>query len=310
MELDNYRNFLAIVEAGSFTSASEYVHIAQPALSKQLKNLENYFGTKLIITQRGSKQLLLTDAGQVLYQKAKYICSLEDLAKAEIDNIIGGIVGTLRFSIANSRACLFIESSLKDFSQLYPNIKIELYEASIDEQTQQLLNGITELGILSVPIVHQDSFDVLFRRQESLAAVFHKDSIFLNNDSNTITLQELENIPLSLTSGSANMFFKECSKMSLLPHVICISTTRSTALEWARIKSGVAIVPIEDNEFLGEEFITKKITNLKTDIYKTVVKVKDRPLSITAQHFLRFYARTRGSQQVCDLEQILKHDAL
>lgn len=64
MEIDNYRNFLAIVEAGSMTSASEFVHIAQPALSKQLKSLEGYFGTKLIITTRGSKHLILTDAGK------------------------------------------------------------------------------------------------------------------------------------------------------------------------------------------------------------------------------------------------------
>ena len=73
MELDNYRNFLAIIEAGSFTGAADYVHIAQPALSKQLRSLENYFGTKLIITTRGSRQILLTEAGRVLYQKAKYM---------------------------------------------------------------------------------------------------------------------------------------------------------------------------------------------------------------------------------------------
>ena len=77
MELDNYRNFLAIIEAGSFTGAADYVHIAQPALSKQLRALENYFGTKLIITTRGSRQILLTEAGRVLYQKAKYMCALE-----------------------------------------------------------------------------------------------------------------------------------------------------------------------------------------------------------------------------------------
>ena len=87
MEIDNYRNFLAIVEAGSMTAASEYIHIAQPALSKQVKSLENYFGTKLIITTRGSKHLILTDAGRILYHKAKYICSLEDMAKNEIGEI-------------------------------------------------------------------------------------------------------------------------------------------------------------------------------------------------------------------------------
>jgi len=74
MELDNYRNFLAIIEAGSFTGAADYVHIAQPALSKQLRALENYFGTKLIITTRGSRQILLTEAGRVL--KKQSICAL------------------------------------------------------------------------------------------------------------------------------------------------------------------------------------------------------------------------------------------
>lgn len=106
------------------------------------------------------------------------MCALEDLAKSEIENIMGGVVGTLRFSIANSRSALFIKSSLKDFCTLYPNIKCELFEASINEQTQQMLNGITELGILSVPVEHQDNFEVLFRRDEELTAVFHKTLFF------------------------------------------------------------------------------------------------------------------------------------
>lgn len=69
MDLENYRNFLAIVEAGSMTAASEFIHIAQPALSKQLKTLEAAFGTKLIITTRGSKHLILTDAGKFYITK-------------------------------------------------------------------------------------------------------------------------------------------------------------------------------------------------------------------------------------------------
>lgn len=310
MELDTYRNFLAIVEAGSFTGASDYVHIAQPALSKQLRNLENYFGAKLILTQRGSRQILLTEAGRALYQKAKYMCSLEDLARNEIENIMGGVIGTLRFSIANSRSPVFIESSLKGFCQLYPNIKCELYEASINEQSQQLLNGITELGIFSVPVNHQDNFEVFFRRDEELAAVFHHDSVFLENDKPCVELKELNNVPVSLSAGSADIFLKGCEQAGVMPRVTCVSTTRSTALAWTQVKAAISIVPVEPGEDLGEGFVIKKIGDLNADVYKTVVKVKDRPLSVAAQHFLRFYARTRGSQQVCDLEALLKNETL
>ena len=83
MELDNYRNFLAIIEAGSFTGAADYVHIAQPALSKQLRALENYFGTKLIITTRGSRQILLTEAGRVSIKKQSTCVLWRILPKAK-----------------------------------------------------------------------------------------------------------------------------------------------------------------------------------------------------------------------------------
>lgn len=310
MELDNYRNFLAIVEAGSFTSAASYVHIAQPALSKQLRAMEAFFGAKLIITTRGSRQLLLTEAGRILYQKAKYICSLEDLAKSEIDSVMGGVMGTLRFSISNSRSALFIKSSLKSFSQLYPNITYELYEASIAEQAQQLLNGITEIGIFSTPVDHQGNFEILFRRDEELVAAFRKDSVWLDNDKPTITLKELADIPLSLSAGCSDMFRQSCAEESIEPRIICISTTRDTALEWCSENAAVSIIPVEPTEQLGDDYVLKKIIDIDADVYKTVVKVKDRPLSIAAQHFLKFYAKTRNSQQVCDLEQLLKEEAL
>ena len=73
MDIENYRNFLAIIEAGSITGAAEIVHIAQPALSKQLRALEQFYGTKLLLTARGTRQIILTDAGRIVYQKAKYI---------------------------------------------------------------------------------------------------------------------------------------------------------------------------------------------------------------------------------------------
>ena len=238
------------------------------------------------------------------------MCALEDLAKSEIGNIVGGVVGTLRFSNANSRSALFIKSSLKDCCALYPNIKCELFEASINEQTQQLLNGITELGIFSVPIEHQDNFEVLFRRDEELTAVFHKDSVFLEDGQKSVALKDLEDVPLSLSSGCSEIVLKAFAQKSMVPRITCTSTTRSTTLEWTRVKAAVSIVPVEEGEDLGEEFVARPISDISADVYKTVVKVKDRPLSVAAQHFLKFYSKTRNSQQVCNLDAILKSSNL
>ena len=306
MELDNYRNFLAIVEAGSFTGAAECVHIAQPALSKQIRVLENYFGTKLIITNRGSRQIILTEAGHALYQKAKYICSLEDLAKEEIDNIVGCTSGTLRISVANSRSALFITNALKDFVKLYPEVNYAIYEGSIAEQVQQLLNGFTEIGILSVPISHEDSFEILFKREEKLCAVACKKGPWLQEGKGDIKLQELENIPLSISMGCCEIIKKEFQQQGLTHKILCVNTTRSTALQWAEDCLAVALVPIEQKEKLGSNFIIRQVTDVQAEFAKTVVHVKGRPLSSLAKCFLRFYAQNRNSQQVCNLEKLLR----
>lgn len=77
-----------------------------------------------------------------------------------------------------------------------------------------------------------------------------------------------------------------------------------------KIKATISIVPVELREDLREEFVTRPISDINADVYKTVVKVKGRPMSVAAQHFLKFYAKTRHSQQVCDLEAVFKSSSL
>lgn len=303
MEIENYRNFLAIVEAGSMTAASEYIHIAQPALSKQVKSLENYFGTKLIITTRGSKHLILTDAGRILYHKAKYICSLEDMAKNEIGDVSDGSKGTLRFTVANSRADVFIKTCLEPFHRLFPLINYEIHEGGITEQSQQLLSGIAELGILSVPPIHQNNFEVLFRRREKIVAVYSQNSSYLKEEESP-TLESLTQSPLCLSTGCHLIMSKIFAEKGLKPKVLSICTTRSTALRWAHDDCAISIVPMEANEILGNQLITKTIAGVDTELYKTVVRVKGRPLSVVSKKFLQFYSDVRHSERMIKIKDL------
>lgn len=106
MDMEYYRNFIAIVEAGSLSAASKRVHVAQPALSNQLKLLQKKFGTQLVNIRRGVHNIELTNAGCILYNKAKYLCSLEDDTQREISDCVNGYTGTLRVSACRLR-CRF-----------------------------------------------------------------------------------------------------------------------------------------------------------------------------------------------------------
>ena len=128
MDLTVLRNFISIVQAGHVTAASEKIHIAQPTHSKQLRQLEHYYDAKLVLTERGSRQIILTDAGRLLFEKAKYICSLDDSAIEEIRSSERGASGTLRLSVANSRSKPLIERLLKEFSKVYPDVNFMIYE--------------------------------------------------------------------------------------------------------------------------------------------------------------------------------------
>ena len=84
MTLESYRNFVTIVECGSILAAANQLLIAQPSLSNQLKNIETYYGAKLLIRNR--HKLELTDAGRVFYLHAREICQAEEKLHNEIHN--------------------------------------------------------------------------------------------------------------------------------------------------------------------------------------------------------------------------------
>lgn len=305
MDLTVLRNFISIVQAGNVTAASEKIHIAQPTLSKQLRQLEHYYDAKLVLTERGSRQIILTDAGRLLFEKAKYICSLDDSVIEEIRSNERGASGTLRLSVANSRSKPLIERLLKEFGKVYPDVNFMIYESSFIEQRQQLLNGIGELGLLSTPPDRNSDIEELFRTDEYFFAVFNKNSRWLKDpERKGITLQQLKDVPVSVSSGYYEEFRQCCAKAGFSPFIKSINTTRNTALHWAAADMAVTIVPIAEGEDIEENLVVKKILDADVEIYKSVVKVKGRPLSLLALKFLEFYNEYGNAKRLCNIRSL------
>ena len=304
MDIENYRNFLAIIEAGSITGAAEIVHIAQPALSKQLRALEQFYGTKLLLTARGTRQIILTDAGRIVYQKAKYICSLEDLARTETNHALHKVVGTLKMSVTNSRAALLIHKSLQGFNQLYPQVHFVIYEAGVMEQSRQLLDGVTELGIFSTPVKAENGFELLFERGEILAAVCLRQGTYLQKSGQAIALRTLENLPVSTTAGCSGILQTCCAAQKITLPVLSVCTARHTALQWAIEDRAVAVVALERKEKVEAGLTVKEIMDTGTSLYKSVVKVKGRPLSPLALKYVEYYNEHSDSRRVCEMEKL------
>lgn len=291
MDLEHYRNFITIVECGSLSAAAERIHIAQPALTAQIKTLQKKYGTTLLNIRRGARNVEITNAGSILYNKAKFLCALEETAQREITACAKGIAGTLRISLSPSMAMNFIQNFLSKFSLENPQVDYELYEVPILEQTNQLLNGVTEIGVANAPLLQTNRFETLYIRRERLGVIFHKESTWFDTTKEYLALDDLEEVPICLSRGCSELFLNVCSDSQIFPQILSINTTKMSTRMWARQKAGVAIVPVGAGDTFTDEMCCRFIQDDRLFLNKTLSIVKDRPLSAVAQNFLKFYAQ-------------------
>lgn len=288
MDIEYYRNFIAIIDAGNISAAAKNISIAQPALSNQLKLLQKKYGTKLLHIKRGGHYIELTDAGRALYNTAQLICQAEANVQKEIGSCSAGYSGTLRISLSPSMSIGLIKKYLSEFSKLYPKINFELYELSTKEMTEQLLQGKTEIGIANAPLKQASRFETIYKRKEQLIALFHQNSPFLQSNRQNILLEDLAGIPLCLSRGCSDLFLNTCYDSHLSPKVLSINTTKTSTITWALENAGVAVVPAAPEEYFHTDLIAKNIKDDRLFLYKTISIVKGHDLSPVAKLFLNF----------------------
>ncbi len=291
MKIEYYRNFVTIVESGSLTAAAEKLSIAQPSLSVQLKKLEQIYNIKLIVLSPGISKLELTDAGKIFYEKAKYICTLDDSTQMELINFAKGLAGTIRISISPAKVASFITNFIEPFQKKYPLINYEIREAPVDEQINHILNGISDFAIANAPLPEPHRFDIVFSEKDHLTIVMNKKNPWISNKSTNISLISLKDIPISINFGCHKLFENACLTSGITPNFISICTTKTTALQFAALNLGIAVVPVERNEVFDKDLLAIPLKNNKLYVEKMLYKAKGKKFSPIVNNFIDFYLK-------------------
>lgn len=177
MELRVLRYVLAIAREGSLTGAAHVLHVTQPTLSRQLKELEEELGTKLFI--RHSHSVSLTADGMRLCKRAEELVELFEKTEAEFATEKSPVSGDIHIGSGETRAMSLLAAILHDIRRHYPAIRIHLYSGNAEEVTERLNKGLLDFGVLIQPadvsqydalsLPERDIWGVLMRKDAPLA---------------------------------------------------------------------------------------------------------------------------------------------
>lgn len=202
MDIRTMQYYLAVVREGTISAAAEFLHVAQPSLSRQMKDLEDELGTTLFI--RGNRKIALTEEGMILRKRAEEIVHLMQMTQEEILQTKSHISGAVRIGAGESRSFHFLSSAACQFAREYPDVQFQIISGDTRDILDELDHGLIDFAVIfsdvdhvlyhSIRLPEKDRFGVLMRKDHPLS---EKKEVFLN---------DLKSYPLILSRGHGKYF--------------------------------------------------------------------------------------------------------
>ncbi|MQR89001.1 LysR family transcriptional regulator [Bacillus megaterium] len=205
MEFRVLRYFLTVAREGNITRAADFLHVTQPTLSRQLKDLEQELGKKLFI--RSSHSVILTDEGMLLRNRAEEIVNMMDKLEAEFSSMEETIGGDVYIGGGETEAMKHIARVAKDVQVRYPNIRYHLYSGNEEDITERLDKGLLDFGILIQPADISKYNYLNMPAKDVWGVVMKKDSSLAVKES--IQAADLVNVPLICSRQAMKQTFSK-----------------------------------------------------------------------------------------------------
>lgn len=178
MELRVLRYFLAVAREENITAAANSLHMTQPTLSRQLRDLEEELGQKLLV--RGNHRMTLTTEGMLLRKRAEEIVAMADKTEEEFRAMKGDLSGDIYIGGGETDAMNLIAAVCRELWEEHPGIRYHLFSGNAQDVTERLDKGLLDFGLLIQPtdiakydylsLPAKDTWGVILRRDAPLAS--------------------------------------------------------------------------------------------------------------------------------------------
>jgi DNA-binding transcriptional LysR family regulator len=259
MDLRQLRYLVALADERHFTRAAAREHVAQPALSQQIRKLEEEVGVALV--ERTTRKVSITEAGELLVARARRILSECSAARAELEALRGILTGHVSVGAMHTMGPVDVSLALAIFHQRHPGVELTVLEQSSEELAEMLRDDVLDLAYLSVT-----------ERIESHGLGLHQlvseEIVVILPQSHP--LAKRSGVQMSELAGEQFISYREGSRLRELlnraardagfdPQVMLESNESRRIRRLVARGMGVAILPRSDTEGAGAEVAVVKL---------------------------------------------------
>ena len=274
MDLRQLRYFIRVAESGSISAAAAELFVAQSAISRQMRLLEEEIGGALF--ERSSQGVRVNEGGQLLLERAKFILGQIDATITDVSTRASEVRGIARFAAPGSLARHLTVPIATAFQERYPLAQLVISEASSDDIIERLHAGSLDVGIVTAGeeppwlngrFLMQERTILLCRRDAPPAA------------SSSLSPETLRSLPLIVSPGVVKLFSSLYGELRPALQVHSVEA----ALQLSRLSHSYALVPesaMPNAESLAD-LVAVPVRRFK--LSRWIVSPRDRPLSMSAR---------------------------
>jgi DNA-binding transcriptional LysR family regulator len=241
MDLKRLRTFVTVADRGTVTSAAAILRITQPALSRQLHDLQAEFGVPLF--EQVGRRLRLTTEGSQLLQASRALLGQADTLLEHARSLSRGDVGELRVGATSHMIANVFPDFLRRFAARFPGVRVKTVEAGGIDQWELLRRGDLHAA---VAVLEGRESEFIVHPLPLVSIVIARASRSSASRPSRIDIRDLAGVPLLLLQpgfGTRRVFDAACRLEGVVPEVFLESATPETLLALARAGHGWAIVP-------------------------------------------------------------------
>lgn len=239
MNLKQLRYFLAVAETGQMTAAANQLHVAQPPLSYQIKQLEADLGVTLF--KRLPQGVALTEAGKLLVSYAHQLTQLSATAENKVRALAQGVNGTLNLGTVSSSSGVIPNHQLAQWLKSHPDVQLALTEGNTYQLLENLHKRLLDVAVLRTPFNRKNLVCRYFERERMAVVLPQRYQQFANRRQ--LRLRDLVDLPLIKYRRFNELFHVAFGEEALTPRYVLTCDDARTAVNWANHQIGVALVP-------------------------------------------------------------------